>query len=249
MDHRVRRGVVAAAALLVLPLVSAAAAGPPPMPARQAGTRPPLPVVFEANRGQAGPEVKFLARGGRHALFLTPAEALLADRRTGQTVRVRLKGTQPDVALTGLDPLPGRIHYIRGRDPRRWRTGVPTYGRVAYRQAYPGIDAVYKIAAGSRFEQEFMVGPGAEPARIRLEFEGVQSVMVDAAGDLVLATEGAPVRLARPGSFFWSAMKAFKPPTASSRMSFMLPLASIRIAISVFWRSMAASSLAPSSAS
>src|SRR5262245_6503907 len=127
-----------------------------------------LPLVFEENRGQADPRVKFLARGAGHVLFITTAEAVLADRRTGQAVRMRLRGARPNVEVAGLEPLPGRVHYIRGRDPATWRTGVPTYARVAYREAYTGIDAVYKTATGSRFEQEFLVRADAAPSVIRL---------------------------------------------------------------------------------
>src|SRR5947208_12880229 len=36
-----------------------------------------LPLYFEANQGQTDPQVRFLARGGGHTLFLTPTEALL----------------------------------------------------------------------------------------------------------------------------------------------------------------------------
>ena len=34
-------------------------------------------LVFEANRGQADPEVKFLARGSGYTLLLTPAQAVI----------------------------------------------------------------------------------------------------------------------------------------------------------------------------
>src|SRR5262245_51326869 len=170
-------------------------------PRNSAAPGSPLPLVFEENRGQADLRVKFLARGAGYVLFITAAEAVLTNRRTGQAVRVRLRGARPDLEVAGLEPLPGRIHYIRGRDHAQWRTGVATYARVAYREAYPGIDAIYKTSTGSRFEQEFLVRPDANPAAIRLAFEGVQKVAVDDAGDLVLATMGAPVRLGRPVAY------------------------------------------------
>src|SRR5437773_3964895 len=37
-----------------------------------------LPLSFEANHGQTGPQVKFLARGRGYTLFLTSNEAVLA---------------------------------------------------------------------------------------------------------------------------------------------------------------------------
>jgi hypothetical protein len=36
-----------------------------------------LPLAFEANQGQTGPRVKFLARGPGYTLFLAPTEAVL----------------------------------------------------------------------------------------------------------------------------------------------------------------------------
>lgn len=60
-------GAILAAALLAVPRSAAGA---------------PLPVVFEANHGQTDPRVKFLARGAGYTLFITTAEAVLADRQT-----------------------------------------------------------------------------------------------------------------------------------------------------------------------
>lgn len=177
-------GAGLAAAVLAAPAAGAAA--------------PPRPIVFEANQGQADPRVKFLSRGPGYAIFATDTEVVLADRRAGQVVRVRLQGARGNPQIVGLGPLPGRSHYFIGRNPARWRTNVPTYAGVAYRDAYPGIDARYKADKGSRIEQEFIVRPGADPSAIGLEFEGVQTTSVDEAGDLVLATAGRELRLSRP---------------------------------------------------
>jgi Beta-propeller repeat len=203
MENRVRRNLAAGVVSPLLLLLASLVAAEPLLaaPPNSAVSSSPLPLVFEENRGQADPRVKFLARGSEYALFVTATEAVLADRQTGHVVHVRLLGARQDAEVTGLEPLPGRVHYIRGRDPATWRTGVPTDARVAYRQAYTGIDAVYKTATGSRFEQEFLVRPDADPSVIRLEFGGVQSLVVDAAGDLVLATEKGQMRLGRPVAY------------------------------------------------
>lgn len=157
-----------------------------------------VPMVFEANHGQTDPSVKFLSRGPGFTLFLTGSEAVLADHRAGQAVRVRLLGARQTSEVVGLEPLPGRSHYFRGRKPANWVTNIATYARVAYRDAYPGIDARYRAGPGSWLEQEFVVRPGADAAAIGLQFDGVRTVTVDAAGDLVLTTPTAPVRLSRP---------------------------------------------------
>jgi hypothetical protein len=157
-----------------------------------------LPIVFEANHGQTDSRVKFLSRGPGFTLFVTDSDVVLADRRTRQVVRLRLLGARETSEVVGLQPLPGRSHYFRGRNSANWLTNIPTYGQVAYREAYTGIDAVYRAGTGGQLEQEFLVRPGADAAVIELQFDGVRTVAVDAAGDLVLTTPTAPVRLTRP---------------------------------------------------
>src|SRR5262245_25767508 len=126
MDNRVRRNLAAGVVFPVLMLSAWLVAAEPVLAAspNSAVSSSPLPLVFEENRGQADPRVKFLARGAGYVLFITAAEAVLADRRAGQTVRVHLRGARPDVEVAGLEPLPGRIHYIRGREHAEWQTGV-----------------------------------------------------------------------------------------------------------------------------
>ena len=56
------------------------------------------------------------------------------------SIGMRFAGAHPPARMEGLDLLPGRSAYYIGNDPRKWRTGVPQYGRVAYRNIYPGVD-------------------------------------------------------------------------------------------------------------
>jgi DNA-directed RNA polymerase subunit H (RpoH/RPB5) len=92
-------------------------------------------------------------------------------------------------------------HYYLGDAPANWRTGVPTYGHVTYRDVYPGIDAVY-YGNQRRLEYDFVVAPGADWRTIRLAFSGVQRVSVDAeSGELLLEVEDHVVRQPRPFTY------------------------------------------------
>src|SRR5262249_21605581 len=98
MDNPIRSNL-AAGLISSLLLFSAWLVAADPLlaaPRRAAASNSPAPLVFEENRGQADPRVKFLARGAEHVLFITASEAVLADRRTGQAVRVHLRGARPD---------------------------------------------------------------------------------------------------------------------------------------------------------
>ena len=169
-----------------------------------------LPVSFEANHGQTDSQVKFLSRSPGSTLFLTPSEAVLsltspkADRAGAESapgpsavVRMELMGANADAPVAGSDKLPGTVNHFSGADPAGWRSGIPTFGKVAYSGVYPGIDLQYHGKQGST-EYDFVVAPGADPNAIRLNIDGAQSLSLDAKGDLVIETAAGQVRQHRP---------------------------------------------------
>jgi len=155
-----------------------------------------LPFSFEPNLGQSDARVKFLARTRGLTVFLTATDTVLSTGRTA--VRMRLVGANSAARIQGLDELPGRSHSFIGRDPSRWRTNVPTYARVAYRDIYPGIDLVYYGTQERQLEYDFVVGPGADPRAIRLMFDGVDRLELNGTGDLVLHVGGTSLRFGKP---------------------------------------------------
>ena len=155
-----------------------------------------LSFSFEPNLGQSDARVKFLARTRGLTVFLTATDTVLSTGRTA--VRMRLVGANSAARIQGLDELPGRSHSFIGRDPSRWRTNVPTYARVAYRDIYPGIDLVYYGTQERQLEYDFVVGPGADPRAIRLTFDGVDRLELNGTGDLVLHVGDTSLRFGKP---------------------------------------------------
>ena len=162
-----------------------------------------LPFGFEPNRGQTDARVDFLARGAGHAAFLTAGEAvvvLTGPDSTGVALRTTFPGANRRPRVTGLEELPGKANSFVGKDRAARQTDVPRYAKVRYSQVYPGIDLHYSGDQG-RIAYEFVVHPGADPTRIRLGWEGVDSLAVDARGDVVLHTAVGVVRQERPAIY------------------------------------------------
>jgi uncharacterized protein (TIGR03437 family) len=80
-------------------------------------------------------------------------------------------------------------NYYLGQDSAKWRTGVANYGEVRYAAVYPGIDLVFHGSEQS-FEYDFEVAAGADPSRIRMRFDGVKKLRLNAAGDLTAGDGG-----------------------------------------------------------
>lgn len=180
-------------------------AAPAPQSRAQLTALDNRPLAFEENRGQTDPQVKYLSRGQRYTLFLTPAEAVLAlhsagQNQAGSVLRVRWVGGAAAPRMTADGPLPGVTHYLRGQDPSGWRAGVPSWTRVRYQEVWPGIDLIF-YGNPRQLEQDVTVAPGADPNRVRLAFAEAEELRIDAAGDLVARVGGEEVRLHRPVSY------------------------------------------------
>jgi uncharacterized protein (TIGR03437 family) len=160
-----------------------------------AGDYGKLPLSFEANQGQTDACVQFLSRGRDRTLFLTSTEAVL--RIHNSVVRMKLAGASGTSKAAGAEPQMAKSNYFTGSDPANWRTGIPNYGRVRFNAVYPGIDLVYYGRDG-QLEYDWLVQPGADPSKIRLKFDGVQKMRVDANGDLVLETGAGEIREKKP---------------------------------------------------
>ena len=163
-----------------------------------------LPLHFERNAGQVDSRVDFLARGNGYTLFLTPSGAVLQLRAPGgeksTVLRLNLAGANARARVSGHDPLPGHVNYFIGNDPAKWRTGVPTFGRVEYEQVYPGIDFAY-YGNQRQLEYDFIVSPGADTQQIAMTVEGANTVTLDQNGDLMLRLRGGNVRLHQPVAY------------------------------------------------
>src|SRR5258706_347616 len=163
-----------------------------------------LPLQFEANRGQTHEDVHFLARGAGYSLYLTAGEAVLllanpdakAQKRSF-ALRMSLVGAAREPVVTGLDELPGKANYFIGKDRSNWRTNVPTYAKVQYRNVYPGVDLVY-YGNQRQLEYDFVVAPGADTKKIALRFRGADKLEIDVEGNLVLRTAGGDIHQHKP---------------------------------------------------
>jgi hypothetical protein len=189
-----------ACAVVLLGVASVQAAGPvnSSTPA-VASLLDAIPAWFEPNPGLDSGKTKYFSRGAGYQLALEDAGALLslAGESGSVSLRLTLPGANPKPSMEALDPLPARTDYFIGSSPANWKRNVPHFGRVRYRNAYPGIDVDYR-SNGRRLEYDFVVAAGADPARIRLRFEGAESLRLDADGSLVVAVGGREIRQPPP---------------------------------------------------
>jgi hypothetical protein len=107
-------------------------------------------------------------------------------------IKAKFIGANNDVDIHGEDRLPHDNNYFLGNDPNLWRTGVPNYSSVVYRELWPGIDLRYH-GNGNGMKYDFIVNPGADVSHIRVRYEGVSDLAVTTQGVLEARTAFGPV--------------------------------------------------------
>src|ERR1017187_7275483 len=156
--------------------------------------RDSVPVFFIANHGQAPAAVRFMTKSpGITAWFLDDAVVL---RAAGGTVRMSFEGAETSAALEGRQPLAGKANFLTGEGDA-WRLGVPLFGKVSYRNVYPGIDMVFG-GGGHDLKSEFLVAPGSDPSRISLCYVGAGKLRIEDDGSLRIPLNGEPFREQAP---------------------------------------------------
>ena len=173
--------------------------------------------------GQAGGDARFLSLHGDYQVAITPGEVLLglnarqeaaksahgtakakspksASSVPDKPMRMKLLGANPRPEVAGEAELPGKINYFIGNDPKQWHSGVPTFARVRLKQVYSGVDLVY-YGNQKQLEYDFIVQPGADASKVRLNFEGAKHIKVDDAGNLRLGMGTGEVRWQRPVAY------------------------------------------------
>jgi hypothetical protein len=183
-------------------LLAAALVFAQPSLAQQPHVDGALPAFFIPNVGQTDPSVRFLADTPElRAGFTANSAVFQLDRLR---LRVRFAGANADAVIEGVERLSAHANYLIGDQPSDWKTNLPVYQKILYRDLYPGIDMSYG-GAGHGIKSEFLVAPGADPNQIRLGYSGLDdsgaTLSIAPNGDLLIRDGDAEVREAAPVIF------------------------------------------------
>jgi len=181
-----------------------------------------LPLYFIANNGQLSEAVRFYEQGGGHSTFFTEDGVYLllsksrketdkgiqgqgldkgsAERHESQLLKLGFLKANKSPEIIAEDIQEGRVNYFIGNDPKRWRTDIPTYRAVLYKEVWPGIDIRF-YGNNQQLEYDIMVKPGAEPSWLKFYYEGVEKLRVNKEGALEIEVNGGRIVQRRPSIY------------------------------------------------
>ncbi len=147
-----------------------------------------LPLRFEP-RGTSG--ATWLVRGQGFAAYFDRTATILragGPHSAGKIIRLTLDGSNPDAQLEGTQKFTAGTNYFIGKDFH----SVSNYARLRRVGVYEGIDMVF-YGRGQNLEYDFEIGPGADPGKIRMRFDGVDAVRLNQKHEIELVVPGGSI--------------------------------------------------------
>jgi hypothetical protein len=178
-----------------------------------------LPLSFIKNDGQVDKKVKFYERGSGHATFFAQdgvhlslgssprpavsseglAQTDVQDASEAKQAHIKLvplgANKHPEIVAEGMQE--GKVDYFVGNDPMKWKTNIPTYQAVVYKEIYPGIDLKF-YGNNRQMEYDIIVQPGADPSIVKFAYEGIEGLRVTADGDLEIGLSDGTILQKKP---------------------------------------------------
>lgn len=151
-------------------------AGPSPKAAPDVYSQ--IPLRFEATDAH-----KWIAHGPGFGVGITQDGTFIQFGTRGLKLTLEGRKARGNTAahFEGLDKSAVPTNYF-GRNFR----SVDAFARLRQTGVYPGIDMVY-YGKGQSLEYDFELAPGADPSRIRMRFEGADSIRLGSQGQVILS--------------------------------------------------------------
>jgi hypothetical protein len=157
--------------------------------------------TFVPNAGQWDESVRFgLIHGAGGAWAEEDGFALSCESAGSAEVVVARFAAARKVAPRGFDATDARFHFFLGNDPSQWRTDLRGYRSVEWRDVWPDVDVLLHVRP-SGVEYDVVLRPGADVSRVRIEFEGAESVRVLGSGAVEVGVRSARITQSAPQAY------------------------------------------------
>lgn len=102
--------------------------------------------------------------------------------------------------IYGVNQTPYVENYFSGDDPKKWASNVHTYSDVMYENIYKNVD-LHLYGNTTDLKYDFVIHPGGNPQKIKLEYSAVPSVRIRYDGVLVIKTSVNEVYEQKPFAY------------------------------------------------
>jgi gliding motility-associated-like protein len=125
------------------------------------------------------------------------------DSVAGHVYKSKLVGANRAARVLKGRPQNTRHNFLKGRNPKRWKSRVKGYFTWSYENIYPKINQKFRMYPGG-YKYDFVVQPGGRPSQIKIEYTGADTLAL-LEGNLLIKTSVATLQENRPVAYWLSA--------------------------------------------
>jgi len=176
-----------------------------------------LPLYFIENKGQVDGQVGFYERGAGHATFFTSDGLILSltkkeskaekasftedilglkteesAKTTTEALSLSFVGANEKTKISSSHKMSGHVNYFVGNDKTKWRSNIPTYGAVTYKDVYKNIEVRF-YGNNRQLEHDVIVRPGGDISKVRFAYKGAKGLKVTDDGDLEVSLKDGKI--------------------------------------------------------
>jgi len=178
-----------------------------------------MPVFFIPNHGQYDKRVVFYTKHKNSTVFITKnglvfdyafsnskqkgdkfnkSQSLL-NKNSKQfkfNYLIKFKNSNKNTEIKAYKKLKGKINFLIGNDPEKWKKNIPIYEEIVYKNVYDNIDLrLYNSKGNLRYD--FIVHPGGNPEDINLVQKGIDNMEI-IEGELITNTIIGKIKHTKP---------------------------------------------------
>lgn len=159
----------------------------------------PIGSLFIENKGQIDSSVNFYIKQSDSITYFS-ADAMtvsISTNETGICLKSIYVGSNPFSFCQGKELQQGKVNYLKGNSFEKHITNIRSYRAIYQHNIWPGIDLAVTQNENT-LKTDWIVQPGISPSAIQIQWEGIEQIEINEAGDLVLTHALGEIREKAP---------------------------------------------------
>src|SRR5262249_21200552 len=124
--------------------------------------------------------------------FLNEDHTILRSHR----IDIKFAGGNSSPEIIGTNPTGTLFNFYTSNLPGEGITGVQSYNQVTYKNIYPGIDLIFSVPDEVNdipLEYRWIVHPGADASRIKVQYSGEKALTLNPDGTIKLTASSGSI--------------------------------------------------------
>jgi hypothetical protein len=163
-----------------------------------------IPFAFIENLGQLNNTVRYHLKSPRGSVFFKQDAIVyqLVSEESVENIHLDFLDSSPTARTVARDKQAAIMNFYIGNDSSNRIMGAETYASLEYRGIFSNIDLLIQQQDGM-LKHEYRILPGGSVQDICVQYQGIEKIGINSAGELEICTATRTLKESAPISYQW----------------------------------------------